>query len=507
MDDGKKEVILKLDSIIKEFPGVRALNNVSFELRMGEVHAIMGENGAGKSTLIKVMTGVHQPDSGKIIYDGEEVVLHNSNDAGRKGIAAVYQHATSYPDLSVAENIFLGHQKKKWFGIDWKRMYQEADEYLQSLGAQFDSRVKMGLLSVAQQQVVEIAKALSTDARVLILDEPTAALSKRECEELYKIVRQLKTMGKSIVLISHRMEDVYNLAERVTVMRDAAYIGTWEVREVNNDILTKAMIGRELTQFFPQRDVVIGEEVFRAEAFSRKGVFENVSFSVRAGEVLGMAGLVGAGRTEVCQAIVGLDPKDAGTVYVEGKCIPIRSMRDAMEHGIAYLPEDRQTQGLILSWGISRNISLSVLKKTSKGVWLNEKNELDLAAELGEKLDIRAASVFDKAESLSGGNQQKVVVAKILAADVKVVILDEATKGVDIGAKYAIYDIINDMARQGLAVIMISSDMPEILAMSDRIAVMKEGRLTGVLEKEEMTQENILELAMMNEVQREGDAV
>ncbi len=507
MDDGNKKVILKLDSIIKNFPGVCALKNVSFELEAGEIHAIMGENGAGKSTLIKVMTGVHQPDSGKIIYGGEEIVLHNSNEAGRKGIAAVYQHATSYPDLSVAENIFLGHQKKKWFGIDWKCMYQEADEYLQSLGVQFNSRVKMGLLSVAQQQVVEIAKALSTEAQVLILDEPTAALSKRECEELYKIVRQLKAMGKSVVLISHRMEDVYNLADRVTVMRDAEYIGTWNVNEVNNDILTKAMIGRELTQFFPKRDVSIGEEVFRAEGFTRKGVFENVSFSVRAGEVLGMAGLVGAGRTEVCQAMVGLDPKDSGTIYVEGKPVRIRSMREAMDYGIAYLPEDRQSQGLILSWGISRNISLSVLKKTSKGVWLNEKNEIDLAAELGEKLDIRAASVFDKTESLSGGNQQKVVVAKILAADVKIVILDEATKGVDIGAKYAIYDIINDMVRQGLAVILISSDMPEILAMSDRIAVMKEGHLTGILAKEEMTQENILELAMMSEVQREGDTL
>lgn len=507
MDDGNKEVILKLDSIIKDFPGVRALKSVSFELWAGEIHAIMGENGAGKSTLIKVMTGVHQPDSGRIIFDGEEIILHNSNEASRKGIAAVYQHATSYPDLSVAENIFLGHQKKKWYGIDWKRMYQEADEYLHNLGAQFNSRVKMGLLSVAQQQVVEIAKALSTDARVLILDEPTAALSKRECEELYKIVLQLKTMGKSIVLISHRMEDVYNLSDRVTVMRDAAYIGTWDVREVNNDILTKAMIGRELTQFFPKRDVKIGEEVFRAEGFTRKGVFEDVSISVREGEVLGIAGLVGAGRTEVCQAMVGLDPKDSGMIYVKGKYVHINSMRDAMNHGIAYLPEDRQSQGLILSWGISRNISLSVLKKTSNGVWLNEKNEIDLAAELGERLDIRAASVFDKAESLSGGNQQKVVVAKILAADVKIVILDEATKGVDIGAKYAIYDIINDMVRQGLAVIMISSDMPEILAMSDRIAVMKEGHLTGILEKEDMTQENILELAMMSEVQREGDTV
>lgn len=501
------EVILQLDSIIKDFPGVRALKGVSFELKAGEIHAIMGENGAGKSTLIKVITGVHQPDGGKIIYKGEEVVIPNSNEAVRMGIAAVYQHATSYPDLSVAENIFLGHQKKKWYGIDWKSMYEDADTYLQQLGAQFNSKAKMGLLSVAQQQMVEIAKALSTNAQVLILDEPTAALSKRECEELYRITKQLKEMGKSIILISHRMEDIYHLADRVTVMRDAVYIGTWNVADVNNDILTKAMIGRELTQFFPQRDVEIGEEVFRAENFTRLGLFQDVGFSVRAGEVLGLAGLVGAGRTEVCQAMVGLDPKDSGDLYINGKKISVKNMREAMNHGIAYLPEDRQSQGLILSWGIYRNISLPVLEKTSNGPWLNEKNEIDLAADLGGKLDIRATGVYDLADSLSGGNQQKVVVAKILAADAKVVILDEATKGVDVGAKYAIYDIINDMAKQGLAVVMISSEMPELLAMSDRIAVMKEGRITGVLNRDEFSQERILQLAMMSEADREEASV
>ena len=313
--------ILRLDSIVKKFPGVLALNNVSLALRTGEIHAIVGENGAGKSTLIKVITGVFKPESGKIFLEGKEVSFHNANDASGKGIAAVYQHVTSYPDLTVAENIFLGHQSMKWYGISWKDMYAKADVYLKSLEAKFNSRARMGLLSVAQQQIVEIAKALSTNAKILIMDEPTAALTKRECEELYEITRQLKSMGKSIILISHRMEDIYNLADRVTVMRDGAYIGTWNVPEVNNEILTKAMIGRELTQFFPERFAKIGDVIFRVEHFTRVGLFRDISFEVRAGEVLGLTGLVGAGRTEVCQAIVGLDSKDAGNVYIGDKLI------------------------------------------------------------------------------------------------------------------------------------------------------------------------------------------
>ena len=496
------DIVLKADSIIKEFPGVRALDNVQLELRKGEIHAIMGENGAGKSTLIKILTGVHQPDSGTIYLEGKPVKIADSNEAYKLGIAAVYQHATIYPDLTVAENIFLGHAKRKWYGIDWNDMYKKSDELLKGLNAQFNSKVKMGLLSVAQQQIVEIAKALSMDAKVLILDEPTAALTKRECEELYSIVRQLKSQGRSIILISHRMEDIYNVADRVTVMRDAGYIGTWDIKDVNNEILTKAMIGRELTQFFPERHVKIGEEVFKVEHFTRAGLFNDITFSVRAGEVLGLTGLVGAGRTEVCQAIVGLDPKDSGTVFVNGQKVKIDNLKDAMDNGIAFLPEDRQIQGLILSWPIHHNISLPVLKDTSNGVWLNENKERELASDLGTTLRIKATSVFDLADSLSGGNQQKVVVSKILAEKAKIVILDEATKGVDIGAKYSIYDIINEMAAQGIAVIMISSEMPEVLAMSDRIAVMKEGHLMGILSKEEATQEKILQYAMLNDVSK-----
>ena len=496
------DIVLKADSIIKEFPGVRALNNAQLELRKGEIHAIMGENGAGKSTLIKVLTGVHQPDSGTIYLEGKPVKIQDSTEAYKLGIAAVYQHATIYPDLTVAENIFLGHTKKKWYGIDWTDMYKQSDELLKGLNAQFNSKVKMGLLSVAQQQIVEIAKALSMNAKVLILDEPTAALTKRECEELYSIVLQLKSQGRSIVLISHRMEDIYNVADRVTVMRDAGYIGTWDIKDVNNEILTKAMIGRELNQFFPEREVTIGEEIFRAEHFTRVGLFNDVTLSVREGEVLGLTGLVGAGRTEVCQAIVGLDPKDSGTVYVKGQEVQINNIKDAMDNGIAFLPEDRQVQGLILSWPIHHNISLPVLSDTSNGMWLNENRERELASDIGTTLNIKATSVFDLADSLSGGNQQKVVVSKILAEEAKIVILDEATKGVDIGAKYSIYDIINSMVARGIAVIMISSEMPEVLAMCDRIAVMKEGHLMGILSKEEATQEKILQYAMLNDVSK-----
>ena len=466
------ETILELRDITKIFPGVRALDKVQFTLKKGEIHALMGENGAGKSTFIKVITGVHQAEEGEMLLDGQVVQFKGTRDAQKAGIAAIYQHVTAYPHLSVAENIFMGHHKKKFGLVQWRQMYAEANKLLGELNADFDSRTLMGNLSVAQQQMVEIAKALSMNARILIMDEPTAALTKRESEELYRITRKLRDEGVSIIFISHRFEDMYALATRVTVFRDAKYIGTYDVDGITNADLITAMVGREIKELFPKPQVELGEEVLRVENLSRTGFFKDVSFHVRKGEILGLTGLVGARRTEVVQTIFGVEKMTSGTVYLDGKPIKIHNPTEAINRGIGLLPENRQTEGLILDWGIGRNITLPELKSYVNKLFLDEKKERSTSKELAERVDTKAVTVFDKASSLSGGNQQKVVVAKALGSDFKVLILDEPTKGVDVGAKAAIYEIMGELAQQGYAIIMISSEMPEILGMCDRIVVM-----------------------------------
>lgn len=492
------EYILELKEITKRFPGVTALNNVHFKLKKGEIHALMGENGAGKSTFIKVITGVHSPDDGQILLDGNPVTFSNPIEAQEAGIAAIYQHVTNYPDLSVTENIFMGHEKihPKTKRLRWKEMHREAKDILKQLGSSIDPKREMGTLSVAQQQIVEIAKAISTKARIIIMDEPTAALTARESEDLYRIAEGLRDEGTSIIFISHRFEDMYRLASQVTVFRDANYIGSWGVHDITNDQLIVEMVGREITQVFPSKDHTIGKEVMRVENLSKVGHFADISFSLRRGEILGLTGLVGAGRTEVCETIFGITKYDTGNVYLKGKKMQIRRPKDAMKLGIGYLSEDRQKQGLILQWGIGRNITLPTLERFSKKGWLNEKNEAQLSKELAEKVHVKATSIFELASSLSGGNQQKVAVAKLLTADLDVIILDEPTKGVDIGAKSAIYEIIQDLAKQGYGIIMVSSEMPEVIGMSDRILVMREGRITKTLEKKEFSQEAILAAAM-----------
>lgn len=490
------EYVLELKGITKIFPGVKALDNVHFKLKPGEIHALMGENGAGKSTFIKVITGVHKAEEGEMYLDGEQVHFKGPKDAQEAGIAAIYQHVTSYPHLTVTENIFMGHEKVKGGRILWKDMNKEADSLLAELSADFNATDEMGSLSVAQQQMVEIAKALSMKARIIIMDEPTAALTKRESEELYKITEKLRDNGASIIFISHRFEDMYRLASRVTVFRDSQYIGSYDVNGITNEDLITAMVGREINDLFPKPDVKPGAEVLRVEKLSRTGYFKDVSFSVRKGEIVGLTGLVGAGRTEVVQTIFGIEHYDSGKVFMEGREVHIKKPLDAMRLGIGLLPEDRQHQGLILDWGIGRNITLPVISELGKNGLTNDKNERMRAKELAERVDTKAVTLFDKASSLSGGNQQKVVVAKLLASDLKVIILDEPTKGVDVGAKAAIYEIMGELAKQGYAIIMISSEMPEILGMSDRIVVMCDGRVTGELNRSEATQEGILEKAM-----------
>ena len=498
------ETILELHGITKIFPGVRALDQVQFDLRAGEIHALMGENGAGKSTFIKVIMGVHQAEEGQMLLHGQPVHFKSTRDAQKAGIAAIYQHVTAYPHLTVAENIFTGHLKKRFGIVQWKQMYEEADSLLKELNADFDSRALMGSLSVAQQQMVEIAKALSVHARIIIMDEPTAALTKRESEELYRITRKLRDEGVSIIFISHRFEDMYALASRVTVFRDSRYIGTYDVNGITNADLIKAMVGREINELFPKPKVELGEEVLRVEGLSRTGYFKDVSFHVRKGEILGLTGLVGARRTEVVQTIFGAEKLTAGKIFLEGQPVKIRRPAEAMKLGIGLLPENRQIEGLILDWGIGRNITLTELKSFVQGIFLNEKKENLVSKQLAEQVDTKAVTVFDKASSLSGGNQQKVVVAKALGSDFKVLILDEPTKGVDVGAKAAIYEIMGELAQAGYAIVMISSEMPEILGMCDRIVVMCEGRVSGELSRVEATQEKILELAMLKQTATEG---
>ena len=462
------EYVLELKGITKIFPGVKALNNVQFQLKPGEVHALMGENGAGKSTFIKVITGVHKAEEGEMFLNGQKVDFKGPKDAQEAGIAAVYQHPTSYPHLTVAENIFMGHEIIKHHMIQWKEMNQEANKYLKELDADFDATAEMGTLSVAQQQMVEIAKALSTNAKIIILDEPTAALTRNESEKLYTLVDKLKENGVSIIFISHRFEDMYRLASRVTVFRDSQYIGTYDVNGITNADLIKAMVGREINDLFPKPEV----------------------------EIVGLTGLVGAGRTEVVEAVCGITRPDEGKVFLEGKEVYIKTPSEAMEKGIILLPEDRQKEGLIMSWGLGRNVTLPVISKYAKSGFNDEKTEREISKKLLEEVDTKAVDIFQPASSLSGGNQQKVVVAKALAQEMKVVIMDEPTKGVDVGAKAEIYAIMGDLAKKGYAIILISSEMPEILGMADRIIVMCNGRKTGELNRGEATQEGILELSM-----------
>lgn len=490
------DYILELQDIVKSFPGVTALNHVQFQLKKGEIHALMGENGAGKSTFIKIITGVHIPDSGKMVLHGEEVYFSNPLDAAAKSIVAIYQHSTAYPHLTVTENIFISHFKKRGGLLRWAGMYQEAGRLLKELGSAIDPYAEMGSLTVAEQQVVEIAKAISANAKIIIMDEPTAALSERECEQLYKITEKLRDQGTSIIFISHRIEDMYRLADRVTVFRDAHYIATYDVEGLSKDKLIAAMVGREIVSLYPKRKVPIGDVVLSAEGLCRQGVFMDISFEVRAGEVLGFAGLVGAGRTEVFEAVCGITKLEKGTVRLDGKKVCFKHPGNAVRAGVGYLPEDRHRQGLVLSWEIYKNITLSTLSKYATIRGIDQKREKLAAKKYSEELSTKVQSVYDTADSLSGGNQQKVVVSKLLDSDLKVLILDEPTKGVDVGAKAQIYEIIMDLAEKGYAIILISSEMPEVISMSDRIAIMANGRLPEIVDAKGITQERILETAM-----------
>lgn len=499
------EHVLELQDVVKTFGGVTALNGVHFQLEKGEVHALMGENGAGKSTFIKVITGVHQPDSGVMLVDGNELQFKSTKDSAKVGIAAIYQHVTAFPDLSVTENIFMGQELKNKFGFyNWKAMNQRARELIAPLSSDIDVTKPMGTLSVAQQQLVEIAKALSRDARILIMDEPTASLTKTECEQLYQITDQLRDQGVSIIFITHKFEDMYRLASKVTVFRDSQYIGSWDVAGISNQKLIGEMVGRELSQMYPEKTATIGEVVLEVDDISKEGYFKDVSFNVRKGEIVALTGLVGAGRTEVCQTLFGIMKPDSGRILLEGQEVKISSPADALNYGIGLLPEDRQLQGLVNELPIYQNVSSAAMHKFTKRSVLSQSNEISNAIDLTKKIQLKAEDISALPSSLSGGNQQKVVFAKLLSCDLKVLILDEPTKGVDVGAKYSIYQIMNELAASGYGIIMVSSEMPEVLGMSDRIVVMQGGRVTGEFDTATTTQEMILEASLKRHQVEQG---
>lgn len=498
------EPLLKLEHISKRFPGVLALDDVQFDVYPGEVHALLGENGAGKSTLIKIISGVHKPDTGTITLDNQSRIFNNPREAKEVGIATIYQELGLYPELSVAENIFMGHAPRQrmgpFSGIDWKQMEARAAELLAELDIyDLDVTQKIGTLNVGNRQRVEIAKALSLDARILIMDEPTAALTESDVERLFEIVRLLRQRGVGIIYISHRLQEVFELADRVTVLRDGNYIGTQPVSEVTEQDLITMMVGRQIEDLYPKENAEIKDVVLEVRNLNAEPYTRNVSFQVRAGEIVGMAGLVGSGRSETAQVIFGVHPAESGDVFIDGKKVNIHHPSDAVKHGLAYVPEDRGTQGLVKQMSIRQNASMAILRAVSNLTFINPLKEFRVARQAIDQLSIRATGPEQIAEKLSGGNQQKVVVSKWLASEPKVLIMDEPTRGIDVGAKAEIHRLMSQLAAErGLAILMISSELPEILGMSDRILVMRAGKIVAEFTREEADQEKIAG-AMMSE--------
>jgi rhamnose transport system ATP-binding protein len=492
---------VELRDVHKSFGGVRALRGVELALRRGKVHALVGENGAGKSTLVRILGGVHQPDDGEVLTGGELVHLHGPADARARGIAVIYQEPTLFPDLDVAENIYMGRQPRNRLGIDWREMYREVNELLASFGVSMDARTPVQGLSVADQQLVEIAKALSLDAQVVVMDEPTAALSSREIEQLFGIVRGLRERGVSVLFISHRLDEVFELADVVTVLRDGEHVVTAPAAELDASKLIRHMVGRELGELFPKESAEIGEPLLEVRGLTRQAVFRDISFTLRRGEILGLAGLVGAGRTEVARALFGIDPVDAGEILLDGNRARINSPSDAVAAGMAFVPEDRQHQGLVLEMAIEQNTTLPILRRLTRLGLVQRRRERAVAREYADRLQVRAAGLEQPATALSGGNQQKVVLAKWLATDPAILILDEPTRGIDIGTKAEVHRIISRLAGQGLAILLISSELPEVLAMADRVLVMHEGRLMAEFSHEEADQERIMHAATGQEAE------
>ena len=497
------EFLLEMRGVCKSFPGVKALDHAQLRLRPGTVHALMGENGAGKSTLMKCMFGIYKMDEVEILFHGEKVTIHDPMEALKMGIAMVHQELQPIPARTIGENIFLGRYPiKKVLGliptVDHKKMYEDTAALLKRVRMDFDPKAQLSSLSVSQMQSVEIAKAVSANCKVLILDEPTSSLTQNEVEALFRIVDDLKAEGVAIVYISHKMDEILRISDEVTIMRDGQYIGTWEAKELTTDMIISRMVGRELTNLYPKRENVPGEVVFSVENFTsiNPKSFRNVSFELRKGEILGVGGLVGAQRTELMEGIFGTRSHTTGKITFHGKELKINRPKDAIDQGVAMLTEDRRQSGIMGVLSIADNISIASLKKyVDGGIMLNSKKIEQLVQDNVQKMNIKTPSSKTLIQSLSGGNQQKVLIGRWLANDPEVLILDEPTRGIDVGAKYEIYCIIAELAKQGKSIIMISSEMGELIGMSDRIMVMCDGKVTGFIDSQDATQESVMSLA------------
>lgn len=492
------EYLLEMNGICKSFPGVQALDHVTLKVRPGTVHALVGENGAGKSTLMKCLFGIYSKDEGEVIIEGKPTHIVNPYDALTKGIAMVHQELQPIMERSVAENIYCGRFPLKYgLFIDHKKMYEKTERLLKEVKMNFDSKVKLSTLSVSQMQAIEIAKAVSANAKIIIMDEPTSSLTQNEVDNLFEIINSLRKKGISIIYISHKMDEILSISDDVTIMRDGQYIGTWEARDLTIDMIVTKMVGRELKNLYPPKSNVPGEVVLEVKgltSISEKS-FKDVSFQLRKGEVLGIGGLVGAQRSELFEAVFGIRGIKKGTITYKGKELKIKRPHDAIKQGIALLTEDRRATGIFGVLSIAENISVASLDKYVKYGFLNERKVENLVQENIKKLSIKTPNSKTKIQTLSGGNQQKVIISRWLANDPDIFILDEPTRGIDVGAKYEIYTIIADLAKQGKSIIMISSELPELIGMSDRVLVMCNGKVSGEVSKEDATQENIMSLA------------
>jgi rhamnose transport system ATP-binding protein len=487
--------VLSLSKVSKSFGAVRAVREVSLDLYPGETHALAGENGAGKSTLVKILSGVHRPDAGRLLLDGEPVEFGGPADAQRAGVAVIYQEPTLFPDLSVMENIFMGRQPRARFGIDRRAMRAGAAELFARLGVRLDPAQPARGLSIADQQLVEIAKALSRQARVLIMDEPTAALSGTEVARLFGVAEALRAQGSALLFVSHRLEEMFELCQKVTTLRDGALVACDVIAGITPDDLVRRMVGRELSSLFPKQETVPGEVALKVSRLTREGVFTDVSFDVRRGEIVALAGLVGAGRSEVARAVFGIDRWDAGGVEVDGRRLRPASPTAAMAAGLALVPEDRRQQGLVMDLSIERNIGLAGLAAVRRGPLISRLAERERARDWAVRLRLKFVRLTDAVNVLSGGNQQKVVLAKWLARKPSVLIVDEPTRGIDVGTKAEVHRLLSELAGSGVAVLMISSELPEVLGMADRVLVMHEGRLVAELDRAEATEEAVMAAA------------